>query len=222
MPITPKTGSLFHADSHSARVPVADGTVHSVVSQRSSRCSIGSRIDPWPAHGLDGCRLGRKPELHGHPVTRFEAADPQFQLRAAVPRRSGSRAASSCTTSTRPPHRRIPLHDDLRAALAALEAARGEKAGPNLPVIYSERADGYSSNAVAVWFQTGGSPSLASREHPRTRDGEPSSPPRQRRSPKPAAACATFKSWQAMARSRQPNDISRVTSRRSRKVIALL
>jgi integrase len=46
----------------------------------------------------------------------------------------------------------IPLHADLRSALDALKAIRGEKARPDLPVIYSERASGYSANAVAVWF----------------------------------------------------------------------
>ena len=48
--------------------------------------------------------------------------------------------------------RHIPLHDDLREALAGLMIARGDKVRPNLPVIYSERADGYSANAIAVWF----------------------------------------------------------------------
>ena len=28
------------------------------------------------------------------------------------------------------------------------------KARPHLPIVYSERADGYSANAVAVWFHT--------------------------------------------------------------------
>src|SRR6267154_4854393 len=50
--------------------------------------------------------------------------------------------------------RTIPLHNDLRAALASLKAVRGEKVRPHLPVVYSERADGYSANAVAVWFLT--------------------------------------------------------------------
>ena len=50
--------------------------------------------------------------------------------------------------------RTIPLHDDLRAALAGLMAVRGDKVRPHLPVVYSERADGYSANAVAVWFLT--------------------------------------------------------------------
>ena len=50
--------------------------------------------------------------------------------------------------------RTIPLHSELRAALASLKAIRGEKARPNLPIAYSERADGYSANAVAVWFHT--------------------------------------------------------------------
>lgn len=50
--------------------------------------------------------------------------------------------------------RTIPLHDELRAALASLMAARGEKVRPHLPVVYSERGDGYSANAIAVWFLT--------------------------------------------------------------------
>ena len=50
--------------------------------------------------------------------------------------------------------RTIPLHNDLRAALASLKAVRGERVRPYLPVVYSERADGYSANAVAVWFLT--------------------------------------------------------------------
>jgi integrase/recombinase XerC len=50
--------------------------------------------------------------------------------------------------------RTIPLHDDLRAALASLKAVRDGKARPHLAVVYSERADGYSANAVAVWFLT--------------------------------------------------------------------
>jgi integrase/recombinase XerC len=47
--------------------------------------------------------------------------------------------------------RTIPLHNELRAALASLKAVRDDKARPHLPVVYSERADGYSANAVAVW-----------------------------------------------------------------------
>ena len=50
--------------------------------------------------------------------------------------------------------RTIPLHNDLRAALASLLAVRGDKVRPHLPVVYSERADGYSANAIAVWFLT--------------------------------------------------------------------
>jgi len=50
--------------------------------------------------------------------------------------------------------RTIPLHNELRAALASLKAVRDDKARPHLPVVYSERADGYSANAVAVWFLT--------------------------------------------------------------------
>jgi integrase len=50
--------------------------------------------------------------------------------------------------------RTIPLHGELREALMGLMAVRGEKVRAHLPVIYSERADGYSANAVAVWFHT--------------------------------------------------------------------
>jgi integrase/recombinase XerD len=50
--------------------------------------------------------------------------------------------------------RTIPLHTELRAALGSLMAVRGDKVRPNLPIVYSERADGYSANAVAVWFLT--------------------------------------------------------------------
>jgi integrase/recombinase XerD len=50
--------------------------------------------------------------------------------------------------------RTIPLHDDLQAALASLMAIRGDKVRSHLPVVYSERANGYSANAVAVWFLT--------------------------------------------------------------------
>ena len=48
--------------------------------------------------------------------------------------------------------RTIPMHDDLRKALVSLKAVRGDKVRPHLPIIYSERADGYSANGVAVWF----------------------------------------------------------------------
>lgn len=50
--------------------------------------------------------------------------------------------------------RTIPLHNELRAALVSLMTVRGDKVRPHLPVVYSERADGYSANAVAVWFLT--------------------------------------------------------------------
>jgi integrase/recombinase XerC len=50
--------------------------------------------------------------------------------------------------------RTIPLHNELLDALADLKAIRGDKVRPDRPVIYSERAAGYSANAVAVWFHT--------------------------------------------------------------------
>ena len=50
--------------------------------------------------------------------------------------------------------RTIPLHRELADALLALKAVRGERVRPHRPVIYSERAPGYSPNAVAIWFHT--------------------------------------------------------------------
>jgi len=50
--------------------------------------------------------------------------------------------------------REIPMHRELREALAALMTARADKVRPKLPVIYSERGDGYGANAIAVWFHT--------------------------------------------------------------------
>jgi len=48
--------------------------------------------------------------------------------------------------------RHIPMHPDLKAALAALHKERGVKAHPDWPVIHSERDRGLSAGAVAVWF----------------------------------------------------------------------
>jgi integrase/recombinase XerD len=46
----------------------------------------------------------------------------------------------------------IPMHGELREALASLMAARKDKVRSDRPVIYSERADGISANAIATWF----------------------------------------------------------------------
>ena len=46
----------------------------------------------------------------------------------------------------------IPMHPDLKAALVALHRERGERVGPDLPIIHSERDRGLSPAAVAVWF----------------------------------------------------------------------
>jgi integrase len=50
--------------------------------------------------------------------------------------------------------RTIPLHADLRDALDKLMGVRAEQLRPERPVIYSERAAGYSANGIAVWFHT--------------------------------------------------------------------
>lgn len=48
--------------------------------------------------------------------------------------------------------REIPMHPALREALTALKAARGDKARPDGPIIYSERARGLNAGAIATWF----------------------------------------------------------------------
>jgi len=48
--------------------------------------------------------------------------------------------------------RNIPLHPDLKTALQALHAERGDLAKPDWPIIHSERAKGMSAGAVTVWF----------------------------------------------------------------------
>ncbi len=48
--------------------------------------------------------------------------------------------------------RTIPMHPAMWEALEALQATRGEKARPDLSVIYSERGRGMSAASVAVWF----------------------------------------------------------------------
>lgn len=50
--------------------------------------------------------------------------------------------------------REIPIHSDLRAALEALKAQRGDRVRPDGRIIHSERADGYSPNGIAHWFAT--------------------------------------------------------------------
>ena len=46
----------------------------------------------------------------------------------------------------------IPTHPALKAALITLHQERGERARPDMPVIYSERDRCLSAAAVAVWF----------------------------------------------------------------------
>jgi integrase/recombinase XerC len=48
--------------------------------------------------------------------------------------------------------RHIPMHPNVKAALAALQKERGEKTRPDWPVIYSERDRGLSPGTVVVWF----------------------------------------------------------------------
>jgi integrase/recombinase XerC len=48
--------------------------------------------------------------------------------------------------------RHIPMHQDIKGGLSALQRERGEKALPDWPVIHSERDRGLSPGAVTVWF----------------------------------------------------------------------
>ena len=48
--------------------------------------------------------------------------------------------------------RSVPVHPHLKSALERLQAARGAKARPDWPVIYSERDKGLSPGSVTVWF----------------------------------------------------------------------
>lgn len=48
--------------------------------------------------------------------------------------------------------RTIPMNTNLREALIALKADRGEKAAPPRRVIHSDRGDGLSAAAVQMWF----------------------------------------------------------------------
>jgi integrase/recombinase XerD len=48
--------------------------------------------------------------------------------------------------------RTIPMHAQLREALQTLAASRPEKFRQDLPVIYSERARGYSPARISIWF----------------------------------------------------------------------
>ena len=52
--------------------------------------------------------------------------------------------------------RTIPMHPELAQALAAVwqVAVATDRCRPELPVIYSTRARGYSANSVTVWFHT--------------------------------------------------------------------
>jgi integrase/recombinase XerC len=90
--------------------------------------------------------------------------------------------------------RTIPLHRELADALSALKTARGERVRPDRPVIYSERAPGYSPNAVAIWFIRGIEKS-GLRERPLIRAGERLSLESRKRSQKQVDRFATCRRW---------------------------
>src|SRR6266536_3044071 len=48
--------------------------------------------------------------------------------------------------------RTIPMHPEVQAALVALQTWRGDAAGPDRPIIFSERGGGLSPATVRLWF----------------------------------------------------------------------
>jgi integrase/recombinase XerC len=46
----------------------------------------------------------------------------------------------------------MPMHPEVSAALVALQTWRGDAAGPDRPVIFSERGGGLSPATVRLWF----------------------------------------------------------------------
>src|SRR6266480_2664466 len=90
----------------------------------------------------------------------------------------------------------IRAHSELGAALVSPKPVRGgPKVLPHLPVVvYSERAAGYSANAIAVWFLTRfreiGIKSASS--HSGQRSFITAAAKKLRR---PAVVCATSSNW---------------------------
>src|SRR5437764_12890659 len=85
---------------------------------------------------------------------------------------------------------------------------------PHLPLVYSERADGYSANAVAVWFLT------RFREIGIEGASSPSGrgtfiTAQLKRLARPAAVYAIFRNWPGTRARRQRSATSRATPRRS-------
>src|SRR5216683_2412322 len=48
--------------------------------------------------------------------------------------------------------RTIPMHPEVQAALVALQTWRGDAAGPDRPILFSERGGGLSPATVRLWF----------------------------------------------------------------------
>ena len=110
--------------------------------------------------------------------------------------------------------RTIPLHNELRDALASLMAVRGDKLRPHLPIVYSERADATARTPWRSGF-TPGLPSLASRVPLRIPVGGLSLPVRHGWLITPAAHCVTFSFWLAIDQFRQHNATSTAIAMRN-------
>lgn len=61
-------------------------------------------------------------------------------------------ALTNATSKGRTGGRIIPLHRELRAALAELHEARLAMTAPDARIVYSERGAGHSARATVVWF----------------------------------------------------------------------
>ena len=115
--------------------------------------------------------------------------------------------------------RTIPLHRELADALLGLKAVRGERVRPDRPVIYSERAPGYSPNAVAIWFHTRYR-EIGLEGASRIQAGGRSSLPSRRRSQKQVDRSATSRKWLDIPRFRRPSDTSNATVRQNETLSA--
>jgi integrase len=110
----------------------------------------------------------------------------------------------------------VPMHRELRDALAILMVAEPDKVRPNRPVIYSERGSGYSSTPSRSG-STLDTRNWVSRAPVVIPADAASSPRRRARSSKPAARCAMCKNWPGTRASRPPSATSKATARQSGK-----
>jgi integrase len=101
----------------------------------------------------------------------------------------------------------IPLHEDLRTALAAWRPV-AQLAGP---VIVSERGGSMTPQSIVVWFANAYRLIGLDAVVLPIREGEHSLPALPASPITPVARCATFNCWQAIGRSKQRSGTSTAT-----------